>query len=80
MISIYKSFMKNHFCVLLLGPKPKVTEDAFEDLLGSHQFTGSKSKEPLTIKEMRKEELARETDPETLRVSAPYHNFPIING
>lgn len=49
------------------GPKPKVSEDAFTDLLGGHTFVSNK-KEPRTIKEMRKELDARATDPATLKV------------
>ena len=48
------------------GPKPKVTQDAFEDLLGGHSF--AKKNEPRTMKEMRKDE-TKITDPEVLKVS-----------
>src|SRR6218665_1090760 len=54
-------------CFLYSGPKPKVAETAFEDLLGGHTFTSTK-KEPRTIKEMRKTLDATSTDPDTLKV------------
>ncbi|XP_074640546.1 cyclin-G-associated kinase-like isoform X2 [Tubulanus polymorphus] len=50
------------------GPKPKVTGDTFGDLLGGHSFTAGKSREPKTMKEMRKEQTAKCTDPEKLKV------------
>ncbi|KAK2189329.1 hypothetical protein NP493_109g06017 [Ridgeia piscesae] len=50
------------------GPKPKVSENAFEDLLGTHNFTSSKKDEPRTIKDMRREIDAKDMDPETLKV------------
>ena len=52
----------------LVGPKPKVSEDAFEDLLGGHSFASTK-KEPRTIKEMRKELDVRDLDPDQLKVN-----------
>ena len=54
-----------------LGPKPKVGVDAFEDLLGGHSFAAKKN-EPKTIKEMRKDDRAKITDPEVLKVSKHY--------
>ena len=54
-------------CYLLdVGPKPKVSEDAFEDLLGGHSFTAKK--EPKTIKEMRKNIDVKDMDPDRLKV------------
>lgn len=50
------------------GPKPKVSEDAFEDLLpGGHTFSATK-KESRTIKEMRREIDAKDLDPDQLKV------------
>jgi len=60
-----------HLCKTLSmfsGPKPKVSENAFEDLLGTHNFTSSKKDEPRTIKDMRREIDAKDMDPETLKV------------
>ena len=53
---------------MLSGPKPKVSENAFEDLLGNHKFTSSKKDEPRTIKDMRREIDAKDMDPDTLKV------------
>lgn len=53
-----------------VGTKPKVTEANFDDLLSGQGFSGSKEKKgPRTIAEMRKEEMAKEMDPEKLKVS-----------
>ena len=49
------------------GPKPKVAVDAFEDLLGGQQFTSSR-REPMTIKEMRKDINVKDMDPDQLKV------------
>uniref|UniRef100_A0A673HXP2 Cyclin-G-associated kinase n=1 Tax=Sinocyclocheilus rhinocerous TaxID=307959 RepID=A0A673HXP2_9TELE len=51
------------------GPKPKVKEDDFEDLLSTQGF-GSKTdkKMPRTIAEMRKQELSRDMDPLKLQI------------
>lgn len=48
------------------GPKPKVDSDAFGDLLGD--FSSKKANEPRTIGEMRKEILAKEMDPDKLKI------------
>lgn len=49
--------------------KPKVSAD-FEDLLSGQGFNAHKDKKgPKTIAEMRKEEMAKEMDPEKLKVS-----------
>ncbi|XP_029106345.1 LOW QUALITY PROTEIN: putative tyrosine-protein phosphatase auxilin [Scleropages formosus] len=51
------------------GAKPKVSEANFEDLLSGQGFSGSKEKKgPRTIAEMRKEEMAKEMDPEKLKI------------
>ncbi|GFR85921.1 cyclin-G-associated kinase-like, partial [Elysia marginata] len=47
-------------------PKPKVTADTFNDLLGDHKFT--KKEEPKTLGDMRKKQLAEEMDPNKLKV------------
>lgn len=52
-------------------PKEKVkSTDVFGDLLGSqgYQFTAKKDNSPRTINEMRKEEMAKDMDPEKLKV------------
>ena len=51
---------------LLAGPRPKVSENAFEDLLGGHSFTGKK--EPKTMKELRKNMDVRDMDPDQRKV------------
>ncbi|XP_035210265.1 cyclin-G-associated kinase-like, partial [Stegodyphus dumicola] len=53
------------------APKPKLGEDEFMDLIGNQGFTGftaKKNEGPKTIAEMRREELAREMDPERLKI------------
>ena len=54
---------------ILYSGKPKVSEDAFTDLLGNHTFT-SKKDEPKTMKDMKKADLAKVYTPEELKVSA----------
>lgn len=55
---------------ILVGPKPKVSSDAFEDLLGGHAF--AKEKQPKTIKEMKREIEVLESDPQKLKVRFIY--------
>lgn len=52
------------------GPKPKLDDTVFEDLLGSQGFSGFGKKElgPKTIGELRKEELIKEMDPEKIKI------------
>ncbi|XP_062593365.1 cyclin-G-associated kinase-like [Saccostrea cucullata] len=51
------------------GPKPPVSESAFEDLLGNHQFTSSKQNStPKTLGAMKKKQRAEEMDPDKLKV------------
>lgn len=51
------------------GVKPQVNVNAFEDLLGNHQFTSSKQNNaPKTIGDMKKQQMAEEMDPEKLKV------------
>ncbi|KAI8787018.1 cyclin-G-associated kinase isoform X1 [Biomphalaria glabrata] len=49
------------------GPKPKVTADTFNDLLGEHQFSSRKD-EPKTLGDMKKKQMAEEMDPIKLKV------------
>lgn len=50
------------------GPKPKASDANFDDLLSGQGFAGTKEKKgPRTIAEMRKEEMAKEMDPEKLK-------------
>jgi hypothetical protein len=51
------------------GVRPKVGS-AFDDLLGSqgYSFTSTKDSGPRTMNAMRKEEIARDMDPEKLKV------------
>ncbi|XP_018609363.2 putative tyrosine-protein phosphatase auxilin isoform X2 [Scleropages formosus] len=52
-----------------MGSKPKVTDVSFDDLLSGQGFPGTKEKKgPRTIAEMRKEEMAKEMDPEKLKI------------
>lgn len=46
------------------------SEDVFGDLLGSqgYQFAAKKDNAPRTINEMRKEEVAKDMDPEKLKI------------
>ncbi|XP_029653183.2 cyclin-G-associated kinase isoform X2 [Octopus sinensis] len=48
------------------GPKPKVHTDTFGDLLGG--FSSKRANEPRTIGEMRKDILAKEMDPDKLKI------------
>lgn len=51
------------------GTRPKVLDANFDDLLSGQGFAGGKDKKgPKTIAEMRKEEMAKEMDPEKLKV------------
>ncbi|XP_067135354.1 cyclin-G-associated kinase isoform X2 [Centruroides vittatus] len=52
------------------GPKPKLDDTVFEDLLGSQGFSGFGKKDlgPKTIGELRKEELIKEMDPEKIKI------------
>lgn len=62
--------LKIFFYVLapLPGPKPKASDANFDDLLSGQGFSGTKEKKgPRTIAEMRKEEMAKEMDPEKLK-------------
>jgi len=51
-------------------PRPKVDGDMFGDLLGSHGFDFSAKKDsgPKTINAMRKEELAKDMDPDKMKI------------
>ncbi|XP_062412953.1 putative tyrosine-protein phosphatase auxilin isoform X2 [Sardina pilchardus] len=52
-----------------MGTKPKVATANFDDLLSGQGFSGAKEKKgPRTIAEMRKEEMAKEMDPEKLKI------------
>uniref|UniRef100_H3DEV8 Cyclin G associated kinase n=1 Tax=Tetraodon nigroviridis TaxID=99883 RepID=H3DEV8_TETNG len=51
------------------GPKPKVKEDDFEELLSTQGFASRPDKKgPRTIAEMRREELTKEIDPLKLQI------------
>ncbi|XP_066510032.1 cyclin-G-associated kinase-like isoform X1 [Hoplias malabaricus] len=52
------------------GPKPKVKEDDFEDLLSTQGFSSKFDKRggPRTIAEMRKQELSKDMDPLKLQI------------
>uniref|UniRef100_UPI0037E76BCA auxilin n=1 Tax=Semicossyphus pulcher TaxID=241346 RepID=UPI0037E76BCA len=52
-----------------MGTKPKVSAANFDDLLSGQGFAGTKEKKgPRTIAEMRKEEMAKEMDPEKIKI------------
>ncbi|XP_074524096.1 auxilin isoform X2 [Halichoeres trimaculatus] len=52
-----------------MGTKPKASNANFDDLLSGQGFTGTKDKKvPRTIAEMRKEEMAKEMDPEKIKI------------
>ncbi|KAM7012326.1 auxilin isoform 2-T3 [Tautogolabrus adspersus] len=52
-----------------MGTKPKVSNANFDDLLSGQGFAGAKEKKgPRTIAEMRKEEMAKEMDPEKIKI------------
>ncbi|XP_076871061.1 auxilin isoform X2 [Brachyhypopomus gauderio] len=52
-----------------VGPKPRASDANFDDLLSGQGFLGSKDRKgPKTIAEMRKEEMAKEMDPEKLKI------------
>lgn len=63
-------FLKKFFFVSFVqGPKPRASEANFDDLLSGQGFSGTKEKKgPRTIAEMRKEEMAKEMDPEKIKV------------
>uniref|UniRef100_A0A3P8VGD7 Cyclin-G-associated kinase n=1 Tax=Cynoglossus semilaevis TaxID=244447 RepID=A0A3P8VGD7_CYNSE len=51
------------------GPKPKVKEDDFEDLLSTQGFASKNDRKgPRTIAEMRRQEITREMDPLKLQI------------
>lgn len=50
------------------GPKPPVSNNAFEDLLGQQGFSASSKNEPKTIGSMRKQQLAEDMDPNKLKI------------
>ncbi|KAJ8277921.1 hypothetical protein GJAV_G00081680 [Gymnothorax javanicus] len=53
----------------IYGTKPKMADANFDDLLSGQGFAGGKEKKgPKTIAEMRKEEMAKEMDPEKLKI------------
>uniref|UniRef100_A0A674D7J3 Auxilin n=1 Tax=Salmo trutta TaxID=8032 RepID=A0A674D7J3_SALTR len=62
-------WMREDVIFSLPGTKPKVATANFDDLLSGQGFAGAKKKEgPRTIAEMRKEEMAKEMDPEKLKI------------
>ncbi|KAL5021015.1 hypothetical protein ScPMuIL_000170 [Solemya velum] len=50
------------------GPKPKVAEATFDDLLGDHSFSSQKGNDPKTLSDMKKNQLAQEMDPDKLKI------------
>ena len=63
---------------ILTGPKPKLGQDAFEDLLGTSGFAASaKKNEPKTMKDMRKDKEYRALDPDEIKVRVSGVSDPI---
>ncbi|XP_030050328.1 cyclin-G-associated kinase [Microcaecilia unicolor] len=51
------------------GPKPKVSENDFVDLLSNQGFSSKMDKKgPRTIAEMRKQEMSKDVDPQKLKI------------
>ncbi|KAM9328931.1 cyclin-G-associated kinase [Gastrophryne carolinensis] len=50
------------------GPKPKVSDSDFGDLLSNQGFSAKTDKGPKTIAEMRRQEMTREMDPLKLKI------------
>lgn len=66
--TIYSDFVYKYIYPCLPGSKPKASDANFDDLLSGQGFSGTKEKKgPRTIAEMRKEEMAKEMDPEKLK-------------
>lgn len=64
-------FLSLCFHPSLPGSKPKASHANFDDLLSGQGFAGTKEKKgPRTIAEMRKEEMAKEMDPEKIKAGA----------
>lgn len=56
------------------GCKPRASDANFDDLLSGQGFSGAKDRKgPRTIAEMRKEELAKEMDPEKIKARNSKH-------
>uniref|UniRef100_A0AAQ5ZLJ5 Cyclin-G-associated kinase n=1 Tax=Amphiprion ocellaris TaxID=80972 RepID=A0AAQ5ZLJ5_AMPOC len=56
------------FCCII-GPKPKVKEDDFEDLLSTQGFASKPDRKgPRTIAEMRRQEITKDMDPLKLQI------------
>lgn len=54
--------------MFVAGSKPKASDANFDDLLSGQGFAGTKERKgPRTIAEMRKEEMAKEMDPEKIK-------------
>lgn len=71
-ITGYLALLCFFFFFFLSGPKPKVKEDDFEDLLSTQGFASRPDRKgPRTIAEMRKQELSKDMDPLKLQV----HHF-----
>lgn len=64
--------------MFVTGSKPKVSDANFDDLLSGQGFAGTKERKgPRTIAEMRKEEMAKEMDPEKIKVrQQSFHCMP----
>lgn len=61
----------------LAGPKPRVSENDFEDLLSNQGFSSrADRKGPRTIAEMRRQDQARDSDPLKLKVLGEGCNQP----
>lgn len=74
--SVFQKLMELSNSVLLCcnaGPKPKVKEDDFEDLLSTQGFASRPDRKgPRTIAEMRRQEMTKDIDPLKLQVTKCY--------
>lgn len=67
--TISQSNVQSRGLIFTTGPKPKVKEDDFEELLSTQGFASRPDKKgPRTIAEMRREEMTKEIDPLKLQV------------
>lgn len=54
--------------VYFFSAKPKVDQNAFDDLLSTQGFVGSGAKGPQTLSSMKREDAVKEMDPNSIKV------------
>lgn len=65
-----------YLCCWHSGPKPKVKEDDFGDLLSTQGFASKPDKKgPRTIAEMRRQEITKDMDPLKLQVGSKLNTY-----